>query len=93
MCKISALGEKENPLCDNNYVNQNYELLQHNSLNTEYIVQKMNACDTLSTKIYDPVNKRLGANPDKMTLKAEVEKQSAIYCKLLRCFSFPQRKY
>lgn len=73
---MSALGEKENPLPDNDYVNENYEPLQRNSLNTEYIVQKMNACDTLSTAIWDPINKRLG---DKVTLKAEVEKQCDLF--------------
>ncbi|XP_057700916.1 uncharacterized protein LOC130921262 [Corythoichthys intestinalis] len=56
-------------------VNQNYEPLQRNFLNTESIVQKMDACITLTTEISDLVSKRLEVEPKKGTFKAEVEKE------------------
>lgn len=75
-CRTEDL-EKINKRMQSGYdhVNQNYEPLQRNFLNTDNIVQKMDACDTLTTEICDLVNKRLEADPDKMTFKAEVEKE------------------
>lgn len=56
------------------YVNQAYEVLQHNSLNTLDIVQKMEACNTLTTEICDLVCKRFEVGLDQRTFK-EVEKE------------------
>lgn len=57
------------------HVNQNYEPLQRNSINTKDIVQKMDACSILTTEICDLLSKRLEVDPDKNTFKAEVEKE------------------
>ncbi|MGL5903087.1 MAG: hypothetical protein ACRCZO_10425, partial [Cetobacterium sp.] len=57
------------------HVNQAYEVLQRNSLNTLDIVQKMDACNTLTTEICDLVCKRFEVGLDQGTFKEEVEKQ------------------
>lgn len=48
------------------HVNQAYEVLQRNSLNTLDIAQKMDVCNTLTTEICDLVCKRfeVGLNRD-----------------------------
>lgn len=56
-------------------VNQNYEPLQRNSTNTSDIVQKLDACNTLTTEICDIVSKRIEADYVLDTFKPEVEKQ------------------
>lgn len=56
------------------HVNQAYEVLQRNSLNTLDIAQKMDVCNTLTTEICDLVCKRFEVGLDQGTFK-EVEKQ------------------
>lgn len=56
------------------YVNQAYEVLQRNSLNTLDIVQKRDALNTLTTEICDLVCKRFKVGQDQRTFK-EVEKE------------------
>ncbi len=48
-------------------VNQTWEVLQCNSLKTLDIVQKMDACNTLTTEICDPVFKRFEVCLDQIT--------------------------
>lgn len=56
-------------------VNQNYEPLQRNSLSTPEIVQKLDACNTLTTEICDLVSKRLDVSLVQETFKKEAEKE------------------
>ncbi len=56
-------------------VNQTYEVMQRNSLNTLDVVQKMDACNTLTTEICDLVSKRFEVGLDQGTFKEEVEKE------------------
>ena len=56
-------------------VNQNYGPLQRNFLDTPDIVQKMDACNTLTTEICDLVSKRLDTGPDQKTFNPETEKE------------------
>lgn len=55
-------------------VNQTYEDLQRNSLNTLDVVQKMDACNTLTTETCDLVSKRFEVGLYQGTFK-EVEKE------------------
>ncbi len=48
------------------YVNQTYDVLQCNSVKTLDIVQKMDACNTLTTEICDLVFKRFQVCLDQM---------------------------
>ena len=56
-------------------VNQNYGPLQRNSLTTHDIVQKMDACNTLTTEIGDLVSRRLDTGLDQKTFNPETEKE------------------
>lgn len=57
------------------HVNQNYEPLQRNALNTADIIQKVDACNTLTTKICDLVSRRLEADQEKASFNPETEKE------------------
>ncbi|KAK0152254.1 hypothetical protein N1851_006383 [Merluccius polli] len=57
------------------HVHQNYEPLQRNSTNTSDVVQKMDACNTLTAEICDIVSKRLEVGVARDTFEPEVEKQ------------------
>lgn len=57
------------------HVHQNYEPLQRNSTNTQDIVQKMDACNTLTMEICDLVSRRMEVGITLDTFNPETEKQ------------------
>lgn len=57
------------------HVNQNFESLQRNALNTADIIQKVDACNTLTTEICDLVSRRLEADQEKASFNPETEKE------------------